>query len=59
MKIKSILLALAFMLSSIFAVPVYAQDRPSKAKTVHVKGYTTKKGKYVAPHKRSAPRKKK
>src|SRR5262245_25729378 len=27
-------------------------------KTVHVKGYTTKKGKYVAPHDRKAPSKK-
>lgn len=40
---------LAALALALFAVPAFAKG------SVHVRGYTTKSGAYVAPHTRSAP----
>lgn len=59
MKKLAFLLAAALLFASDVA---WARGRggsrsssSTKSSTVHVKGYTTKSGNYVAPHTRSAP----
>src|SRR5689334_596877 len=61
---RSIRLVLVVVLSLFVAAPsidVYAKGSKGGSsggtKTVHVKGHTTKNGKYVPPHDRSSPTK--
>jgi len=57
---RSIRLALLIVLAFLVATPsadLYAKGSSGGQKTVHVKGYTTKKGTYVPPHDRKVPTK--
>ena len=61
---KKLLLLLAFVISFVFAFDADSYARGSissrsSGSTVSVRGYTTKSGKHVSSHKRTAPNKSK